>query len=471
MATTGLSVSVNGTSRVFKGALLAFLADNLASNDLGGFKKSFSFSFRCCRTCLATRDTLSSHYISDNYEMRSTHSHNNQCSMLSGPTTSHFSKTYGINRRSILLDIKFFTMFGGGLPHDAMHDILEGVAPLEVKLLLNHCIQNSLFTLQQYNSRLLNFNFGYSETDKPVPILSRTLHSDNSLRSSASQMLMLVRILPFLVGDKIPEDSDHWLCFLLLRRIIDLILCPIMSNGLCSSLKLAIHEHHTKYVSLYGIGAYIPKMHFILHYPEQIQAIAPMVRTWTIRHEAKLNFFKQASHLVNFKNVSYALANRHQRWMCYELCSEKLVNVSFECGPAATGTGLTTVATEPKDIAENLIQLMPYISLDASVFHPKWVRNNGILYQNNNAYLIIESDGLDPVFGHLDEIIVVGGNMIIFVLSMCKVLYYDNHYHVYAINVTSHRCVYSHLFDHNVYHGHRLANGITYIYLKYYFLS
>ena len=72
VATTGLSVSVNGTSRVFKGALLAILADNLASNDLGGFKKSFSFSFRCCRTCLATRDTLSSHYISDNYEIRST---------------------------------------------------------------------------------------------------------------------------------------------------------------------------------------------------------------------------------------------------------------------------------------------------------------------------------------------------------------------------------------------------------------
>ena len=43
LATTGISLSVGGVARMFKGALLAFLADNLASNELGGFKKSFSF--------------------------------------------------------------------------------------------------------------------------------------------------------------------------------------------------------------------------------------------------------------------------------------------------------------------------------------------------------------------------------------------------------------------------------------------
>ena len=38
--------------QLFKGGLLAFLADNLASNALGGFNFSFSMSFRYCRTCL-----------------------------------------------------------------------------------------------------------------------------------------------------------------------------------------------------------------------------------------------------------------------------------------------------------------------------------------------------------------------------------------------------------------------------------
>ena len=57
LATTGISLSVGGVALMFKGALLAFLADNLA---LGGFKKSFSFSYCFCRTCLATHDSYSS---------------------------------------------------------------------------------------------------------------------------------------------------------------------------------------------------------------------------------------------------------------------------------------------------------------------------------------------------------------------------------------------------------------------------
>ena len=37
LSSTGISISVNGVKQTFKGALLSFLADNLASNDLGGF--------------------------------------------------------------------------------------------------------------------------------------------------------------------------------------------------------------------------------------------------------------------------------------------------------------------------------------------------------------------------------------------------------------------------------------------------
>ena len=59
--------------------------------------------------------------------------------------------------------------FNGGLAHDAMHDIFEGIAPLEVKFLMCYCIDNHWFTLSEFNDRLLNFNFGYVEKDKPIP--------------------------------------------------------------------------------------------------------------------------------------------------------------------------------------------------------------------------------------------------------------------------------------------------------------
>lgn len=98
-------------------------------------------------------------------------------------------------------------MFGGGLPHDAMHDILEGVAPLEVKLLLRKCIADGLLSLEELNDRLLHFNYGYTESDKNMPFLNQALQSESSIRLSASQMLLFLRILLFLVGDKLPEEN------------------------------------------------------------------------------------------------------------------------------------------------------------------------------------------------------------------------------------------------------------------------
>ena len=468
LATTGISINIDGLHKNFKGALLAFLADNLASNDLGGFKKSFSFSFRCCRTCLVTHDTLSSIFISDGYERRSMDTHLQHISLLDGPTGSHYSKTYGINRRSALLDIAYFNMLESGLPHDAMHDILEGIAPLEIKLMLSYYVKNDFVSLEEYNSRLLRFNFGYSDNDKPVPILCSTLHSpDRSLRSTASQMLLLVRILPFLIADTIPEGEEHWLCFLLLRKIIDIVLCPVVSENLCTSVKLLIREHHSKFVALYGAAHYIPKMHFILHYPEQMKALGPMVRTWTIRQEAKLNFFKQASRLANFKNVSFSLASRHQRWMCYELASQSILYTPLECGPAKSGCGITFVKDETNDIQDHLLSIFPQLSKECTLFRPTWVRINGILYQNNNAYLITSYDGLDPVFGYLNDLMVIGGDKVIFMVLMCCVLYFDSHYHSYVVSVGSQKLLISDILDHNVYHGHTLSDGLTYIPLKY----
>ena len=67
---------------------------------------------------------------------------------------------------SALLDVAHFPFFDGGLPHDCMHDILEGAAPTEIKLLLKHCIAQKYFTVEEYNKSLVHFNYGYTESDR-----------------------------------------------------------------------------------------------------------------------------------------------------------------------------------------------------------------------------------------------------------------------------------------------------------------
>ena len=118
---------------------------------------------------------------------------------------------------------------------------------------------------------------------------------------------------------------------------------------------------------------------------------------------------------------------------------------SFECGPAAHGNDIAYLHQETKDFQESLASLFLQISLEVTLFRTKWVHQKGVLYKCNNAYLITKLDELDPLFGHLDETVIVGGNLIVFVVSMCKVMYFDSHYHAYAIKVTSHRSLLVHL--------------------------
>ena len=59
--------------------------------------------------------------------------------------------------------------------HDAMHDILEVIASHHIKGLLFHAIKSTIFCLKDFNDRLVNFNYGYAEKDKPTPIISHTL--------------------------------------------------------------------------------------------------------------------------------------------------------------------------------------------------------------------------------------------------------------------------------------------------------
>ena len=88
------------------------------------------------------------------------------------------------------------------------------------------------------------------------------------------------------------------------------------------------------------------------------------------------------------------------------------------------------------------------------------------MYQNNNAYLMTGTFILS--FKLMKYCMVIGGDMLLFLVSSCNVLYFDSHYHVYIISVSSCQSLISDLFDYNVYHGHKLTDDLTYIYLKHY---
>ena len=141
-------------------------------------------------------------------------------------------------------------------------------------------------------------------------------------------------------------------------------MSPWSSADLCAILKVLIEEHHHSLISLYTEAAVTPKFHFLLHYPDQILNVGPMVRTWNMRNEAKLNIFKQAGRLGNFKNITFSVANRHQHLLCYELSSAKLLHSPIECGPCIEPL---PIVSEPQHIQDTLKLLLPGVSQNTNV--------------------------------------------------------------------------------------------------------
>ena len=279
----------------------------------------------------------------------------------------------------------------------------------------------------------MSFVYGYTDTDKPTPVTKKTY-----------------------------TNSDKYA-----YQICEILLSPRMSEGLCTRLLRLIQQHHTHFLSLYGEKHFTAKF----HYPRQILDIGPMVRTWTMRYEAKLNFFKQCSHIANFKNIAVSLANRHQRWMCYQLSSDHVLHMQPECGPV---TSITQLKDESHDIQDRLCKIFQKrrTSPDITVSRTNWINCLGTTFKPNNAFVITGSDGLDPIFAKVMSIIVVASDFVIFEVNLCKTLYFDSHFSSFVIDYTSDRDLVAleNLYDHYVYHSYTLSDQSVHITLRYIFL-
>ena len=98
---------------------------------------------------------------------------------------------------------------------------------------------------------------------------------EGSLRQSAAQMWLLATVLPFIIGDLIPESEKHWCCFLLLLKICSIAAAWSLNVNTVSYLSIIIEEHHELFGTLYPARTIIPKMHYMVHYPSQIQKLDP----------------------------------------------------------------------------------------------------------------------------------------------------------------------------------------------------
>ena len=195
LSTAGIIVQAGGKDVILKGGLVAFLGDTLASNAMGGFKEGVGFAHKICRTCEATAAQSPSLLSQDDCVLREYDEHLRRCDLLKSSLTkyakNYWSRVYGINNSSVLLNVSGFDVTNG-LIHDPMHLLFEGVTHLEVVLFLRYAVYDkSYFTLAYLNSAMQAICEKIPADCKPNAIDEHLLKSSDTLKQTAHQMWWL----------------------------------------------------------------------------------------------------------------------------------------------------------------------------------------------------------------------------------------------------------------------------------------
>lgn len=83
-------------------------------------------------------------------------------------------------------------------------------------------------------------------------------------------MWCLARLLPLMIGDKVPEEDEHWGLFLSLMSITDAVFAPVTGEGIAAYLAALVSDYLELFKELYPDKRIIPKQHFMVHYPSRI---------------------------------------------------------------------------------------------------------------------------------------------------------------------------------------------------------
>ncbi|XP_028409272.1 uncharacterized protein LOC114531867 [Dendronephthya gigantea] len=372
--------------------------------------------------------------------LRTRGSYDQQCAHIL--RDDYYSYAYEINRSSPLNSSRYFHVIGG-LPGDAMHDVLEGVLQYEVKELLNELINvKKLLTLKELNRRLAEFDYGYyNDANKPSPINEKRLSSpDHSLKQHAAQMWCLARFLPMLLGTLVPDDDEHWILFGKLLTITYTVFSTCISINQAAYLQVLIDEHHRGFARLYPGRAIIPKMHYMIHIPRTIIRLGLLVRSWCMRYEAKHSYFKQLALIIrNFTNMPLTLAKRHQHLICYRLQDECSGLSTFMDKGVDTGPGKTIYAGDSEHF-RILQQGDASIKQDTRITESRWVTVGGTKYKVG-CYLQTEVEDDELSFVLVNKIIVFSHNLkeVNFIVSKLETTGWNDHFQAYEVELDASR--------------------------------
>lgn len=117
-------------------------------------------------------------------------------------------------------------------------------------------------------------------------------------------MWCFVRVLPVLVGSRVPVNNRIWECLFSLRDVLFYVCAPALAREHVLLMTDVIEEFHDSYRNCFPDETVKPKFHYTLHYPHLFMMFGPLVHLQTLRFEGKHNYFKElVFRTKNKKNI------------------------------------------------------------------------------------------------------------------------------------------------------------------------
>ncbi|XP_042630364.1 uncharacterized protein LOC109063425 isoform X1 [Cyprinus carpio] len=437
------------------------VAAQLGAHSLAGLQESFTVEHPC-RFCFAKRSEIQEKKVqSGAFELRTKQQHDRQVAEVLNDES--LVKQYGVKGGCVLSERLEYFHTVGGFPPDIMHDLMEGVIPIEMSLCINDLVLRKLISLESLNQAIKQFPYKFSDKVDQPQIIPATFASRGTIGGNAHENWALIRLLPLIIGFDIPERDQTWEILLLLKDILEMAVAFRFTEDSLDFLDAKIAEHRDLLLTVFPHFKLRPKHHYIEHYTQLIRMYGPLRDVWTMRFEGKHKFFKQVIRdTKNFKNVTQTLPVRHQRLMAYYVDSPSFFKPSIQTEKVRG----TLTSTFPDNVQEFLRQRY---AVQNTVLSASSVSIDGIKYNPDMIVSVGTCSGL-PDFRQIFKILVINND----VLFLCKDLtcWYIEHLrsfelcsHVLSLSVTKP----SDLNDPFPLPAYKLR-GRTYVTLKHYIL-
>ena len=411
-----LGKSVNGTVQYVA-------ADNLGAHSIGGFIESFSGQY-VCRFCTGKKEDFQTEEVrSGAFQLRTKESHSKHVQTVE--ENEAMTNCFGVKKNCPLTgNLKHFHVMTG-YPPDILHDLFEGIVPVELARCLSVLISKKYFTLDILNNLIKQFPYKWADkTDCPSPIPLK-FSTTSTIGGNAHENWVLLRLLPFIIGSKVPYGEQAWEILMELKDIVELVVAPYFTEETIAFLDCKISDHRQHFQELFENIKLIPKHHFVEHYPHMIRCFGPLVAVWTMRYEAKHSFFKQVARYTNcFKNILLSLAMKHQHMMAHYFQSPSLLKSELV---------VTNVSTVPLDVVkDNFKQAVKQKYPNLTVVHlAKTASYYGTKYSVGMILAVGSTGGL-PDFAEIVQLLILHGEVDFLVKKLSS--WYIEHYRSYQLD-------------------------------------